>query len=52
MPVIWVVRIFDTLLFNRYKITNQQQNIAYATAERTEDYVKALEFVGFDLSEV
>lgn len=52
LPVIWVVRIFDTLLFNRYKITNQQQKIAYATAERTDDYVKALEFVGFDLSEV
>ena len=52
LPVMWAVRIFDTLLFKRYKIKNQQQKIAYATAERTDDYIKALEYVGFDMSEV
>lgn len=52
LPVMWVVRIFDTLLFKRYKIKNQQQKISYATAERTDDYIRALEYVGFDMSEV
>lgn len=52
LPVMWVVRIFDTILFNRHKIKNQQQKIAYATLERTDDYIKALEYVGFDLTEV
>ncbi len=52
LPVLWVARIFDTLFFKGYKIKNQRQKITYATAERTDDYIKALEYVGFDMSEV
>ena len=52
LPFVWIIRIFDTLFFKSYKIKNQRQQIAYATAERTEDYIKALEYVGFDMSEV
>lgn len=52
LPIMWFVRIFDTLLFKSYKIKNQKQKFTHATAERTDDYVRALEYVGFDMSEV
>ncbi|MBO5726594.1 MAG: nucleotidyltransferase family protein, partial [Clostridia bacterium] len=52
LPFMYVVRALDNMLFHWEKISRQKQILERDSIERTENYIKALEYVGFDLTEV
>ena len=50
LPFLWIVRIFDILLFRREVITANQKELSAVTAEAIDDYQNSLNFVGLDFN--
>ncbi len=50
LPIMWVVRIVNVLLFKKEKLHGQVENYKYATADRINDYQAGLNFVGLDFN--
>lgn len=50
LPIMWVVRFFDILIFKRDKIKTQINDFETSSAERITDYGQALNYVGLDFN--
>lgn len=50
LPVMWVVRFFDILIFKRDKIKTQINDFETSSAERITNYGQALNYVGLDFN--
>ena len=50
LPLFWVVRGIETLIFNPKKIKTNKKNIDALTDDKITDYQKALNFVGLDFN--
>ena len=50
LPVMWVVRIFDVLLFKRQAIKTNRENIKIMSEDNVDAYQQALNFVGLDFN--
>ena len=48
LPVLWIVRLADILLFKRHKIRKTQSILKEATDDKLRDYHKSLQYVGLD----
>lgn len=48
LPVFWIVRWFDVLLFKTERIKRNQEELKITTTEKVDEYQKALNFVGLD----
>ncbi len=46
LPFFWIVRIFNTILFHRDKISRQKEVLSRISIEKIEQYQQELEFVG------
>lgn len=50
LPVMWVVRLFDVLLFRRENIKKSNNDLKIMSAKKIENYQQALNFVGLDFN--
>lgn len=50
LPIMWIVRIFDAILFKRKKIKRHQENLHQMTAENISSFKQSLNFVGLDFN--
>lgn len=50
LPVMWVVRWFNVLFFKRENIKKSNEDLKIMSAEKIDDYQKALNFVGLDFN--
>lgn len=50
LPIMWVVRWFDVLLFKRKNIKKNSDDLKVMSAEKIDDYQNALNFVGLDFN--
>ena len=50
LPVMWVVRWFNVLLFKHQKIKKSQEDLKIMSVEKIDNYQKALNFVGLDFN--
>lgn len=50
LPVMWIIRIFDTLLFKRSSIKNQKDRLTLITPENISKYQQELNYVGLDFN--
>ena len=50
LPVMWVVRWFDVLLFKRYKIHDRMDEVKNVNEEFVSSYQKELDYVGLDFN--
>ncbi|MBE6732997.1 MAG: hypothetical protein E7561_03270 [Ruminococcaceae bacterium] len=50
LPVMWVVRWFNVLLFKHQKIKKNQEDLKIMSVEKIDNYQKALNFVGLDFN--
>ena len=50
LPVMWVVRWVEALIFKRKKIKNQKEHLDVMATKRIDDYQQALNFVGLDFN--
>lgn len=50
LPVFWVVRMFDALLFHREMVGKARRILQVADSKSMEDYCQAMQFVGLDIT--
>ncbi len=50
LPVMWVVRWFEVLIFKRYKLDNEMKNLKNMTKENIDTFEKSLEYVGLNFN--
>lgn len=50
LPVFWIVRGFETIVFNPQKIKANKKSMDTITSNKVTDYQKALNFVGLDFN--
>lgn len=50
LPVMWVVRWFDVLIFKRKNIKKKRDDLKIMSVEKIDNYQKALNFVGLDFT--
>lgn len=48
LPVFWVIRIVDILVFTKGKLQRHSREFLYTSAKNTEAYYQALHYVGLD----
>lgn len=50
LPFMWIVRLFDILLFKNYRIKRNGQDLKIMTVDRINNYQDSLKFVGLDFN--
>ncbi len=48
LPVIWIIRIFDILVFKRERFKSGIDNIHYTNEDNVDNYLRQLEYVGLN----
>jgi len=50
LPIMWVVRAFDVVLFKRHKIKKDSKDLKLMTSENINSYLESLNYVGLDFN--